>query len=122
MKGPWPVAVAEWTPSWALTRDGGGGAWSAAGAGAGGDFVAFHFEEMHAGMERLAHQQLEGAFGGFQFVAFVFHLLDALQQLAAGVFVEAVGQAVLLELVEDVAAAGEVAHQDALAVADEFRA
>ncbi len=36
------------------------------------------------------------------------------------VFVQAVGQAVLLELVDDVAAAGEVAHQDALAVADEF--
>ena len=35
-------------------------------------------------------------------------------------FVEAVGEAVLLELVDDVAAAGEVADQDALAVADEF--
>ena len=34
--------------------------------------------------------------------------------------VEAVGQAVLLELVEDVAAAGEIAHQHALAVADRF--
>ena len=72
-------------------------------------------------MERFAHQQFEGAFGGFEFVAFVLHLLDALQQFAAGVLVEAVGEAVLLELVEDVAAAGEVADQDALAVADGFR-
>ena len=68
-------------------------------------------------MERFAHQQLEGAFGGFEFVAFVFHLLDALEQLAAGIFVEAVGQAVLLQLVQDVAAAGEIADQDALAIA-----
>ena len=71
-------------------------------------------------MEGFADQQLEGAFGGFELVAFVLHLLDALQQLAAGVFVEAVGQAVLLELVDDVAAAGEIADQDALAVADEL--
>ena len=71
-------------------------------------------------MQGFADQQLEGAFGGFEFVAFVLHLLDALEQFAAGVFVEAVGQAVLLELVDDVAAAGEVADQDALAVADEF--
>ena len=36
------------------------------------------------------------------------------------VFVQAVGQAVLLELVDDVAAAGEVADQHALAIADQF--
>ena len=36
-------------------------------------------------------------------------------------FIEAVGEAVLLELVDDVAAAREIADQDALAVADEFR-
>ena len=68
-------------------------------------------------MQRLAHQQLEGAFGGFQFVALVLHLLDALEQLAARVVVQALGQAVLLQLVEHVAAAGKIAHQHALAVA-----
>ena len=90
-------------------------------AAARGDFVALDVEEVHAGAEGLADQQLEGAFGGFELVAFVLHLLDALQEFAAGVFLEAVGQAVLLELVDDVAAAGKVADQDALAVADEFR-
>ena len=84
------------------------------------DFVALDVEEVRAGAERFADQQFEGAFGGFQLVAFVLHLLDALEQFAAGVFFEAVGQAVLLELVDDVAAAGEVADQNALAVADEF--
>ena len=69
------------------------------GGGFGGDLVAFHFEEVHAGIEGFAHQQLESAFGGFQLVALVFHLLDALEQLAAGVFVEPAGQAVLLQLV-----------------------
>ena len=98
--------------------DGGGGVGGSGAARAGGYFVAFHIEEMQAGVEGFAHQQLEGAFGGFEFVAFVFHLLDALQQLAAGVLVETVGEAVLLELVQDVAAAGEIADQDALAVAD----
>ena len=86
------------------------------------DLVALHIEEVHARMQRFAHQQLEGALGGFQFVAFVFHLLDALQQFAARVFGQAVGQAVLLELVDDVAAAGEIAHQHALAIADRSRA
>ncbi len=90
--------------------------------GARGDFVAHHVEEVHAGVQGFADQQLEGAFGGFEFVALVLHLLDALEQFAAGVLVEAVGEAVLLELVEDVAAAGEVAQQHALAVADESRA
>jgi hypothetical protein len=59
----------------------------AGAAGARGHFVAVHIEEVHARIERLAHQQLEGAFGRFQLVAFVFHLLDALQQFAAGIFV-----------------------------------
>ena len=76
---------------------------------------------MQPRIQRFAHQQLEGALGRFQFVAFVLHLLDALQQLAARVFVQAVGQAVLLQLVEDVAAAGEIAHQHALPVADRLR-
>ena len=55
-------------------------------------------------MQRLADQQLERAFGGFELVALILHLLDALQQLAARVVVQAVCQAVLLQLVEDVAA------------------
>ena len=39
----------------------------------------------------------------------------------AGVFGEPVGQAVLLELIEHVAAAGKIAHQHALPVAHRFR-
>jgi hypothetical protein len=70
---------------------------------------------------RLAHQQLEGAFGGFQLVAFILHLLDALQQLAAGVFVQPVCQAVLFQLVHDVAAAGKIAHQHPLPISHRFR-
>ena len=88
--------------------------------GARGDFVAFDVEEMHAGVQRFADQQFEGAFGGFELVALVLHLLDALQQVAARVFVQAVGEAVLLELVDDVAAAGKIADQHALAIADGF--
>src|SRR5260370_3927585 len=91
------------------------------GGGAGRDFVAFDVEEVHARAESFADQQLEGAFGGFELVAFVLHLLDALEELAAGAFFEAVGEAVLFEFVDDVAAAGEIADQDTLAVADEFR-
>ena len=109
-----------WISSWALTVTVAVEVEVLAG-GAGRDFVAFDVEEVHAGAEGFADQQFEGAFGGFEFVAFVLHLLDALEEFAAGVFFEAVGEAVLLELVDDVAAAGEVADQDALAVADEFR-
>ena len=105
-----------------LDRDGGGGVRSVSPAARVDDFVALDVEELHAGMQRFADQQLEGAFGGFELVAFVLHLLDALEQFAAGVFVQAVGEAVLLELVDDVAAAGEIADQDALAVADQSRA
>ena len=98
-------------------RDGGGGAADQAR----GDVVAHHFEEIQAGMQGLADQQLEGAFGGFEFVALMLQLLDALEQLAARFGVQAFGQAVLLELVEHVAAPGEIAQQDALAVADGLR-
>jgi hypothetical protein len=72
---------------------------------------------MQPRIESLAHQQLEGALGRLQFVTFVLHLLDALQQFAAGIFVQAVGQTVLLEFIQNVAAAGEIAHQHALAIA-----
>ena len=69
-------------------------------------------------MQRLADQQLEGALGGLELVALVLHVLDALQQFAAGVLAQAVGEPVLLQFVEDVAAPGEVAQQHPLAVAD----
>src|ERR1017187_6106712 len=100
-------------------RDGGGGS-GGVGGGPGRDLVAFDVEEMQTGAEGFANEQLEGAFGGFELVAFVLHLLDALEELAAGVLFEAVGEAVLLELIDDIAAAGEVADEDALAVADEL--
>src|ERR1035437_4547906 len=103
-----------------LDRDGGGGS-GGVGGRPGRDFVAFDIEEVQAGAEGFADQQLEGAFGGFEFVALVLQLLDAFEEFAAGVFLEAAGEAVLLELIDDVAAAGEVADEDALAVADEFR-
>ncbi len=76
---------------------------------------------MHARIQRLAHQQLEGAFGRLQLVALVFHLLDPLQQFAARILAQPVGQPVLLQLVENVAAAGKIAHQHALPVAHRCR-
>ena len=51
-------------------------------------------------MEGLADEELEGAIGGFEIVALEFHLLDAFEQVAAGLFGQAVGEALLLELVE----------------------
>ena len=118
MTGPWPLAVAGVDAVLRLDGDGGGGLGFLDALHRRGDLEVDQIEEVHAGVQGLADQQLEGALGGLQLVAQVLHLLDAFEQLAAGVFVEPVGEAVLLELVEDVAAAGEVAHQDALAVAD----
>ena len=92
------MAVAVCTPSCACSVTVAELCEPPAAAGARGNFVAVHFEEVQPGIQRLAHQQLEGAFGGFQLVAFVLHLLDALQQFAARIFVQAVGQAVLLSL------------------------
>ena len=86
--------------------------------GFGGHFVIDHFEELQAGLERFPDQQLESSLGGFQFVALKLHLLDAFQQFAAGGIVQPVFQAMLLQLVEHVAAAGKIAQQHALAVAD----
>src|ERR1035438_1195424 len=99
--------------------DGGGGS-GGGGGGPGRALVAFDVEEVQTGAEGFADEQLEGALGGLEFVAFVLHLLDALEELAAGGLFEAVGEAVLLELKDDIAAAGKVADEDALAVADEF--
>ncbi len=82
--------------------------------------IADHFEQIEAGTQGLANQQLEGAFGGFQLIALMLHLLDAVEQLAAGVRVQAIFEAVLLQLIEHVAAAGKIAQQHALAVADGF--
>ena len=45
-------------------------------------------------------------------------MLDALQELAARVFAQPLGDAVLLQLEQDVGAAGEIAQQHPLAVAD----
>src|ERR1019366_4441179 len=77
--------------------DGGGGS-GGVGNGPGRDFVAFDVEEVQTGAEGFADKQFEGALGGFELVAFVLHLLDALEELATGVFFEAVGEAMLLEL------------------------
>src|SRR5947199_3170019 len=87
--------------------DTGGGVGGPVAVGARGDLVAIHVEELQSGMEGFANEQLERALGGFELVAFILHLLDALEQLAAGVFPEAAGEAVLLELVHDIAATRE---------------
>ena len=71
-------------------------------------------------MERFADQQFESAFGGFQLVALILQFFDALQQFALGVGVELSPRPCCLQFVEDVAAAGEIAQEDALAVADCF--
>ena len=86
-----------------------------------GDVVVHHFEDTPAGMQRLANQQLEGAFGGFQFVALMLQILDALQQLTARFGIQTFGQAMLLQFVQHIAAAGQIAQQNALPVADHFR-
>ena len=101
-----------------LDDDGGGGLGLEVVLHLGGDLEVEEIEKGDAGTEGFADQQLEGALGGLELVAEVLHVLDALEQLAAGILAEPVGDAVLLELVEDVAAAGEVAQQNALAVAD----
>ena len=55
----------------------------------------------------------------FEFVADELHLLDALEQLAvAHLAPGAFGQSVLLQLIEHVAAAREIAQKNALAIAD----
>src|SRR5207244_2207722 len=77
------------------------------------NFVAFDVEEMQARMQRLADQQLESSLGGLEFVAQVLHLLDALEQFTSGIVVQTAGQAMLLELVEDIAASGKIADQNA---------
>ena len=87
--------------------------------GFGGGLVAHHFEELQAGAQRLADQQFESSFGGFEFIALKLHLLDAIQQIAAGGIVQPVFQAMLLQFVKHAAAARKIAQQDALAVADD---
>ena len=64
---------------------------------------------MQARVQGFADEQLEGAFGGFEFIALEFEVLDAFEELAAGFFAEAVGDAMLLELVKDIGPAREVA-------------
>ena len=76
---------------------------------------------MHARLQGFAHQELEGALGSLQLVALVFHLLDAVEHAAPRGFVQPIGQTVLLELVGDVPAPGEVADQHPLLIADELR-
>ena len=68
-------------------------------------FPRAEFQSTEVLLQRLANQQLESALGGFELVAFVLQLLDALEELAAGVLFEAVGEAVLLELKDNIAAA-----------------
>ena len=85
------------------------------------DFVALHIEELDTGIESLADIELEGAVSRFQVVALVFGFFDAIDEGAARVVVETVGQGVVLaQEVIDVAAAGKIADQNALVVADKF--
>lgn len=73
----------------------------------GAHFVVDDIEGMEIGVDSFAHQEFKGAFGGFEIVALVFHLLDALQNFAAGGFGEIlIFEAELFELVSDVSAAG----------------
>ena len=90
------MAVAEWTPSCAFSVT-----VAVEPPGRVVHFVVDHFEQMQPGMQRLAHQQFEGAFGGFELIALKFHLLDAVEQLAARRIVQALVQAVLLQLIKD---------------------
>ena len=87
-----------------------------------GHVVADDFEQVQTGMQRLPHQQFKRALGGFEFVALILQVLDALQQMAAAFVVEHARQAGFIEFVDHAAAAGKVAQQNALAVADGWRA
>ena len=72
------------------------------------------------GISLLQNQQFEIAFGNLEIVALMLHLLDVLQQPLARVLIEPFGNSVVVELVLDVAAAGKIAQQHALTVADEL--
>ena len=48
------------------------------------DFVTLDFEELDAGLQRLADEELEGAVGGFEIVALVFGLFDAFDAVRGG--------------------------------------
>ncbi len=76
---------------------------------------------METGAQGFANHQFKRPVGGFQIGAQVFHLFDALQQFAAGIFAQAF-EALLAQFIEDVALAGKIAHQNALAVADRIPA
>ena len=68
--------------------------------------------------ERLADEQLEGAFGGFEFVAFVFEILDRRED--AGDFVRAFLEieSEFLRFHEDVALAGQIGDDGDALVSD----
>ena len=66
----------------------------------------------------LADEQLEGGVGGFELVAVGFEPLEAVEDVADLARILAQGEAHLAGLDGDVAAAGELADEDAAAVAD----
>ena len=71
-------------------------------------------------MHGLADEKLEGPVGGFEIVALKFHFLYPFEQVAAGLFGEAIGETLLLQLIDHVAASGEIADEHALPITDEL--
>ena len=102
--------------------DAGGGQRIAAILEFGGHFIIQHVEGMEARVDGFAHEKFECSFGGFEIVALVFHLLDALKNFTARGFRQVlVFQAEFFELVGNVAAAREITQKHALLIADHFR-
>ena len=102
-----------------LEGDGGGGAGFVVVVHSGGDFEITSSKNFTSGAQGLADQELKSAFGGFKLIAQKFEVLDTFEQLAAGVLGQEVCDSMLLEFIEDVAASGKIAEQDALAIADD---
>ena len=86
-----------------------------------GDLVAHDFEKLQTGVQSLAHQKLKGPLGRFELVTLKLHLLDAVEQLTPGGIVEAILEAMLLELIKDASPPRKIAQKNALAVPDHFR-
>ena len=84
-----------------------------------GDMISLRVEQRFAMFERLADEQCQRTFGGFEFVALVLQFLDAIQDRLQFRRVVCELEAEFLRLHHDVAAAREVADEDVARVADE---
>ena len=83
--------------------------------------ISVHRERQFAILQRLADEQRHGTFGSFVFVAFVFQLLDAIENRLQLRRVVREFETQFLRLDDDVAAAGKIANENVALIADERR-